>query len=274
MFGRRVMALEQLNDGVTEDANGDKEIFTVPYLVGANGGRSSIRRLSDISFEGFTWPQQRVATNVQYPFDKWGFYNGKIMVDRDNCALTAKLNEPGPWRVAYGELEDLSYEQLHERLPMKFDALLPGPKPPDYKVEMFAPYRIHQRCASTFRKGRVLLAGDAAHLCNPYGGLGLTGSLLDAAALADVLIAAVKQHASENLQDKYAEVHRDIFLNVVSSISQANVRRVSESGPETVGDTDPFLRSLREADAKGHQKTRGLAKLAVDMTPFISRTNV
>ncbi len=84
--------------------------------------------------------------------------------------MIAKINESGLWRVAYGELEDLTHEQLQERLPMKFDALLPGPKPLAYNVTLFAPYRIHQRCASTFRKGRVLLAGDAAH-CEFIDGL-------------------------------------------------------------------------------------------------------
>lgn len=83
--------------------------------------------------------------------------------DKDHWALIAKINRTGLWRVAYGELENLTYEQLQERVPMKFEALFPGPRPLEYKVEMFSPYRIHQRCAATFRKGRVLLAGDAAH---------------------------------------------------------------------------------------------------------------
>ncbi len=57
-------------------------------------------------------------------------------------------------------------------------------------------------------------------------------------------------------------------------MSQANLRRVSESDPETIGETDPFLRSIRQADAEGHQKIRGLTGLAVDMMPFINGTDV
>lgn len=72
------------------------------------------------------------------------------------------------WRVTYGELPGLSREELRARQPEKFRTFLPGhPGPEDYNVINFAPYKIHQRCAEKFRVGRILLAADAAHLCNP-----------------------------------------------------------------------------------------------------------
>ena len=83
--------------------------------------------------------------------------------DKDHWALIAKINEKGLWRVSYGELEGLNHDELRERLPMKYNAMFPGPKPAEYNLDQFSPYRIHQRCASSFRVGRVLLAGDAAH---------------------------------------------------------------------------------------------------------------
>jgi 2-polyprenyl-6-methoxyphenol hydroxylase-like FAD-dependent oxidoreductase len=75
--------------------------------------------------------------------------------------------------VSYGEKEGLTTEEYMERLPAKFEALFPGEKPiaGKYELKSMSPYRIHQRCADTFRKGRVVLAGDAAHLCNPFGGI-------------------------------------------------------------------------------------------------------
>ena len=72
------------------------------------------------------------------------------------------------WRIAYGEVRGLSHEELRARLPEKFEKLLPGnPKPGDYEVVRFSPFVMHQRCVEKMRVGRVLLAGDAAHLCNP-----------------------------------------------------------------------------------------------------------
>ena len=72
--------------------------------------------------------------------------------------------------MSYGEKTGLSNEDLRERLSMKYEAIFPGPRPLQYDLKMFSPYRLHQKCASTFRVGRVLLAGDAAHICNPFGG--------------------------------------------------------------------------------------------------------
>lgn len=85
-------------------------------------------------------------------------------------AVVAKLNDQGLYRVSYGEEPDLSLEEIKARQPMKYEAILPGPRPLKYDLKMLSPYRIHQRCSSRFRIGRIFLAGDAAHLCNPFGG--------------------------------------------------------------------------------------------------------
>ena len=64
--------------------------------------------------------------------------------------------------------DDASYEELAARQPAKFAAMLPGnPKPEDYVLANFSPYRVHQRLAEKMRVGRFLLAADSAHLCNP-----------------------------------------------------------------------------------------------------------
>lgn len=69
-----------------------------------------------------------------------------------------------------------------------------------------SPYKIHQRRANKFREGRFLLAGDAAHICNPFGGLGLTGAIADAGNLSDALIGVIKGVADESILDKYSEI--------------------------------------------------------------------
>ncbi|KAL9110766.1 MAG: hypothetical protein Q9227_004758 [Pyrenula ochraceoflavens] len=256
LWNTRLVGLSQDNESVrltVEDQNGDKRELTASYVVGADGGKSSVRRLCGIEFEGFTWPQQLVATNVRYRFNDHGFYDGNFMVDEDHWALIAKLDENNLWRVSYGEKSEGTNDELRARLPEKFEHLLPGPRPLDYKVEMFSPYRIHQRCT------------------NPFGGLGLSGGLLDAAALSDVLIPVCRDQISRplDLLDKYAQVRRDIFMNLVNPIASANKTRLHEGDPDTVGDTDPFLRSIRVADEKGKEKIRGLRDLRVDLKEFI-----
>jgi 2-polyprenyl-6-methoxyphenol hydroxylase-like FAD-dependent oxidoreductase len=82
--------------------------------------------------------------------------------------MAAKITKDGLWRVSYGELPGLTFEQLRERQPTKFRDMLPGhPNPSDYKLVNFSPYKVHQRLATSMRQGRFLLAADAAHLCNP-----------------------------------------------------------------------------------------------------------
>lgn len=82
--------------------------------------------------------------------------------------MIAQISNDGLLRITYGEEGNLTREQMLERQPEKFKQFVPGaPEPSDYKIVNFSPYKIHQRCAETFRSGRFLLAADAAHLCNP-----------------------------------------------------------------------------------------------------------
>ena len=82
--------------------------------------------------------------------------------------MAAQIQPDGMLRVSYGEKVGLSREEYIARQPEKFRTILPGhPSPEQYKIVSLSPYKIHQRCAKTFRVGRFLLAADAAHLCNP-----------------------------------------------------------------------------------------------------------
>ena len=82
--------------------------------------------------------------------------------------MAAKITKDGMWRVTYGDIPGLSKDEYAKRLPMRYAQILPGRlKPEDYKVTNVGPYKMHQRLASKLRVGRILLAADAAHLCNP-----------------------------------------------------------------------------------------------------------
>jgi 2-polyprenyl-6-methoxyphenol hydroxylase-like FAD-dependent oxidoreductase len=91
-----------------------------------------------------------------------------------------------------------------------------------------------------------VLAGDAAHLCNPFGAFGLTSGLLDAAALADALIAIHSGKYSANALEYYATERRKVFMEIVNPLSQSNKERLHDADPSTLGDRDPFLRRIIE----------------------------
>lgn len=101
-------------------------------------------------------------------FDKLGFSDVQWIVHPDNWYVIARLDREGLWRIVYGEPSGLSPEEIKNRLPERFRNTLPGhPEPDEYRLANVTPYTIHQRCAEKMRVGRILLAGDAAHLNNP-----------------------------------------------------------------------------------------------------------
>jgi len=130
---------------------------------------------------------------------------------------------------------------------MKFERMLPGhPKPDQYKLMNCSPYKMHQRCAEKFRVGRFLLAADAAHLCNPWGGLGLTGGMVDAGNLADCLVGVAQGIAKESILDKYCEIRREMWHKFINPISSSNIIRMHPENLDHVQE-DPFFIMLEEA---------------------------
>ncbi|PMD49073.1 FAD/NAD(P)-binding domain-containing protein [Hyaloscypha variabilis F] len=221
------------------------------WIVGTDGANSTIRKDLGLTFEGSTWDKQLVATNVYYPFDeKNGWTDSNFIITPDNWFMAAKITKDGLWRVTYGEVMGCSDEELVDRQASKFEKMILGaPQPSDYKLVSISPYKIHQRRANRFREGRFLLAGDAAHICNPFGGLGLTGGIVDAGNLSDALIGVIAGLADESILNKYSEIRIKAFDEIVNPVSTENFQRISEQDPETVLATDKFLAMLANSNS-------------------------
>ena len=230
-WNTRMVGLTQDARGVTvevQDGDGAKTLWA-EWLVGADGARSTVRKLLELPFEGFTWPDRFVATNVRFDFDKYGYAAINQVSDPVNWAVIVRLGRDNLWRCTFGEDPDLPEDQVLRRIPQRYAAILPAAGP--YEVVAASPYRVHERCASTFRVNRVLLAGDAAHVCNPCGGMGLNTGILDAVVAADALNAVISGAARETLLDFYAEDRRRVFLEVSTPMASNFKRLLSESDP-------------------------------------------
>lgn len=163
--------------------------------------------------------------------------------------MAAKMTDDNLYRVTYGEAGGLTREELEARQPMKYETMLPGhPKPGDYKIVTIAPYKMHQRCAPSFRVGRFLLAADAAHLCNPWGGLGITGGFVDVGGLFDCLAGIYDGKADESILDLYSKVRSEKWKTIIDPISQENFRRVHDSDPATRLERDEFMQLCVKAE--------------------------
>jgi 3-(3-hydroxy-phenyl)propionate hydroxylase len=205
-------------------------------VIACDGGRSTVRRLAGIEFQGFTYPEKFIKIATRFDF---GTVNPDLVFRNyfsdptEWCNLFKVRGESpgGLWRAIFpvGNEEpdevSLSPERVEERLQKFF------PKPGRYQIEYVNVYPVSQRVAATFRQGRVLLAGDSAHVNNPIGGMGMNGGIHDAINLADKLARVIKGEAREDLLDLYSRQRRHAAVEYVQAQTIANKRLMEERDP-------------------------------------------
>lgn len=235
-FGCKITGFEQKADGVsvTLERGGETETIEASWLIGADGGRSAVRKATNIDFEGFTWPEIFVVASTTHDFGAQGFAYNCYIADPVEFGALFKLPHDGPpglWRLAYPANPDESDEALLEapRVEAALQRLVQKPQP--YDVIYKSTYRVHQRVAATFRTGRVLLAGDAAHLNNPLGGFGLNSGIHDAVNLCDKLTRHLRGEGGEKLLDLYSRQRRAATVEQVQAMSIRNKRMMEERDP-------------------------------------------
>jgi 3-(3-hydroxy-phenyl)propionate hydroxylase len=233
-FDAAVAGVSQSASGVevAVKRNGRAETHAGRWLIGADGARSDVRRALAIDFEGFTWPERFLV--VSTPFD---FY--QVIPDLVSVTYVADpqrwhflLQIPGLWRVMFPVAPDES-DAL---------ALTPGfaqsllatvvPGVTGYEIGHTTLYKVHQRVAKTFRLGRTFLAGDAAHINNPLGGMGMNGGIHDAMNLTARLAAVWHGRADEGELDRYNRQRRLVTLEYIEQQSIQNKRNLESDGSE------------------------------------------
>jgi 3-(3-hydroxy-phenyl)propionate hydroxylase len=237
-FSREVADVTQTADRVTVTANtpGGPERFEADWVIGADGGRSAVRKCAGVDFEGYTWPELFLVASTTDDYARHGYALNAYVSDPEEWVALFKMPDDGPpgmWRVIFPvpqdeqESETLSAELVERRM-QRFQ-----PRPGAYPIKYKSIYRVHQRVAKDFRAGRVLLAGDAAHLNNPMGALGLNGGIHDAFNLTGKLARVCRGGADASLLDLYVRQRRTVNLEYVQEVSIRNLRRLNEkSEPE------------------------------------------
>lgn len=244
LFGCELVSFTDGADGVTAQVQGPggPETLRAKWLIGCDGARSTVRKLAGIEFEGHTWPERFVATNVKFPFQELGYSQANFVCDPVNMAVIAQLDTDGLWRCTYMEDSALPEESFAERIHQRYEWFMQGRK--DYQIVSASPYMLHQRAAETLVKGHVLLAGDAAHATNPCGGLGLTSGLWTGVVLADVLGSVLRGEADESILQRFSDERRRVFWDVVSPAATENKRMLQEKDPEQRQKDLGFIKAL------------------------------
>ncbi|PPR11849.1 MAG: Para-nitrophenol 4-monooxygenase [Alphaproteobacteria bacterium MarineAlpha11_Bin1] len=259
-FSSKVVGLEQqANNVVVSILNQDNETekITTPWLVGCDGFSSAVREAACIEFKGFTYPERFVKIGTDFDFEAAGqaLCIRNFFSDPDEWCNLFKVNgygPPGIWRTVFptgvGETDEecLSQKGIQNRLQKFF------PKNGDYNIIYAGLYHVHQRVVETFRKGRVLVAGDAAHVNNPIGGLGMNGGIHDAVSLAEKL-SRVIDGDNEGYLDLYSRQRHKAQMDGVQAMSIANKKLMEAK--------DPTIREqqLREVRATAEDPDRSRA---------------
>ena len=233
-FGAALEEFVQDEAGVTAVvARGEaRESVRARFLVGCDGARSAVRRGLELPFEGQTYPETTLLVTTEFPFEEHleGLSNvSYCWKEGGNFSL---LKVPGRWRVSIYPREDVSIEeQLSED---SIEAALQEvvPRAGRYEVGEKRPYRVHQRIVPTYARGRVALAGDAAHLNSPAGGMGLNGGIHDAFELADALDAILARGLPVSELERYDRRRRPIAAEQILAQADRNRARMREKDPQ------------------------------------------
>jgi 3-(3-hydroxy-phenyl)propionate hydroxylase len=215
--------------------------------VGTDGAQSVVRRSLGIGFAGWTWPQRFVATTTKFDWATVGFTEATHRVGGPWPAVAGRADAER-WRFVYAEPRSLAQASIEERMPMVFrDAIGDDADP---RLQAWSAYRVHERAAASFRSGRVLLAGDAAHVTNPTLSLGLASGLLDSFVLSEALAAVIHGEQDDNILDEYATQRRRSFCESISPLSSRTMHVVLGTGSaQDEATLQLFRRAAHDPDA-------------------------
>jgi 3-(3-hydroxy-phenyl)propionate hydroxylase len=233
-FGHEVTDVCQDGDGVTVTATTVAGPVGVRgrYAIGADGARSAVRRSLGVEFEGFTYAELFWIASTDFPFEKTLTDIAYVNYIADPLEWLVLLKVPGLWRVLVPAPENSDKDRLlsDEHMQSMLQRVVQRPVP--YEIAHRSIYHVHQRVAKSFRHGRVLLAGDAAHVNNPLGGMGMNGGIQDAFNLADKL-KAIYAGADDALLDRYDRQRRTVAVEAVQAQTHRNQQIISERDPQT-----------------------------------------
>ena len=232
-----VTAVAQQADAVElrcETADGDA-VVVADFVVGTDGARSLVRKSIDAEFEGYTFPERFIGMTTPFDFERhYGYANRSYFADPERWVALFKVagnDMQGVWRVISPATTDepdelvLSEPALQQRLQHFF------PREADFEIRYRGVYRFHQRVAASFRKGRVFIAGDAAHVNNPAGGMGMNSGIHDGMELTRILTHVMRHGMDESLLDRYQRRRRELNIEVVQRDTILNKRRLEERDP-------------------------------------------
>ncbi|BCW62865.1 pentachlorophenol monooxygenase [Arthrobacter sp. StoSoilB22] len=234
LFSSNVTDVQANSDGgatAVVTSNGSESRIDARYLIGCDGARSTVRQAMGINFEGYTHPEQFLVAGTQFDF-KGAMKNIQSInytADPDEWFLLLEI--PDMWRIVVPVSPNVaaSKAQSSDYIQRCLQNICPSDQP--YEILVNSVYRVHQRVADRFRSDAVFLAGDAAHVNNPLGGMGLNGGLHDAFVLTRELTSVLRNGGSSTDLDRYEALRRPVAINDINATTERNKKAMEERDP-------------------------------------------
>jgi 3-(3-hydroxy-phenyl)propionate hydroxylase len=243
-FNARATALDQDDGSVTvhyEAPDGPQSV-TGDYLLSCDGSKGFARKALNIGFPGFTYPELFLVVSTTDDIRESVPDMNYVAYITDPDEWCAVIRAPEMWRLLLPTDPNMTEEEL---LDLDFlESRIQGfaPKDTKYTISHSTLYPVNQRVAETYRAGRVILAGDAAHVNNPLGGMGMNGGVHDGINASEKLIQILNEGASDDLLDLYDRQRRPIAIEYVQAQTIRNKKIMEEK--------DPAVRKERQNEIK------------------------
>ena len=253
-FGHEVLSADQDADGasVRVKTPDSEQTLHGKFVVGADGARSNVRRSLGICFEGFTYEEKIVQYGTHFDI-------GAVLPDVSGVAYISDPDEwcvllhlPEYWRVSFSSRDGEDDETaLRDDVAEARMAAFLGQSGATVALQRSI-WRIHQRVADDFRKGRIALVGDAAHINSPMGGMGMNSGVHDAMNLADKLGRIWRSEADDSVLDRYTRQRRHVALEDVRQQTIRNTKFLNEKDPDVRRESQNAMRDIAE-DLQKHR---------------------
>ena len=262
LFGTRIEAISQTDSHVVAhvSTDGQAHVLEADYLIGADGASSAVRKSLGIEFEGFTYPERFLVVSTAFEYADHLPHLSYVNYCSDPHEWCVLLRVPTLWRVLFPTRVDESDEEVmgDASVQQRLQDLLPQATP--YETVHRTLYKVHQRVAKNFRQQRVFLAGDASHINNPLGGMGMNGGVHDAMNLCDKLLAVLQRGAHDDVLDRYERQRRTIAIEYINANTARNKKEIEER--------DPLVRR------KTHDELRAIAADPVASRAYLRKTSM
>lgn len=250
-LNHEVIEVQQSPDGVvaTVKTPGGIEQISGRWMIGCDGGRSRVRKSMNVEFEGFTYPERFLILSTPYDFGAHGYAFTNYIADPDHWFALFRVPGPdgrGLWRVVSPVDPEAPEDEVFAEEFVQARMQLFRAKADGYDVVHRNVYNVHQRVASRYREGRLLLAGDAAHINNPLGGMGMNFGIHDAFNLVEKLAAVWSDEVEDSVLDRYDRQRRTVAEEYLQKQTIENKRNIEEKDPAK---RTAFYQGLRDTQA-------------------------